>query len=146
MERLHSLIQDYVSWTESEKGRKNAFQVVFSSGTEDNRPEHDAFYQAVGAWAKDFASSDPDQIQRRKALEMLLFAASEHKDSQAEWYLIAIQNWAKPLIAGLEGPGRESLGEHYAAAYPKSRRLPVQTETYQMLTGEKRKILFFRKK
>lgn len=146
MERLQLLIDDYVAWTESKKGRKNALQVVLGSGTEDNRPEHEAFYQAVGVWAKDFEQRAPNQIERLKAVGTLLLAASEHKGSQAEWYLIAIQNWAKPLIAGMDDKAREILGEQYATAYPKSRRLPVQTEICQMLTGKDRKFLFLHKR
>lgn len=146
MERLQKLINDYVSWTESKNGRKNALQVVLGSGTEDNRPEHDAFYQAVGAWAEEFESSCPDQSQRLEALRLLLFAAADHAGSQAQWYLIAIQNWAKPLLAGLDPQGREVLGKEYSLRYPKSRRLPLQTEICQLLTNEKRKGLFSFKK
>lgn len=111
-------------------------------GTEDNRPEHDAFYQAVGAWAKDFGRNDPNQIERLKALGILLFAAADHEGSQAQWYLIAIQNWAKPLITGLDEKAREILGREYESRYPKGKRLPLQAEICQMLTGKKKRGLF----
>lgn len=125
-------------------GQKNALQAVF--GTGDNSPEHEAFYRAVGIWAKDFEEGCPDQLQRLETLRLLLFAAAEHEGSRAQWYLIAIQNWAMPLVAGLDDKGREILGREYANRYPKSRRMPSQTEILRKLTGKKEKGLRFFKK
>lgn len=143
MERLQALIENYTAWTDSGKGRKNAIQVVFGTGgAEADRPEHEAFYRAVGDWVSSFEETCPDQARRLEALRLLLFAAAEREGSQAQWYLIAIQNWAKPLIAGLDRQGREALGEEYQARYPRSRRLPSQREICQMLTGKQRRRLF----
>lgn len=147
MERLQALIDDYVAWIESDKGRKNALQLVLGTGsTADNRPEHETFYRAVGAWAENFAETCPAQTQRLDALRRLLFTAADHGESQAQWYLIAIQNWAKPLIAGLDEQNREILGAEYENRYPKRKRLPLQTEICRMLTGKKGKGFFSFKK
>lgn len=140
MERLQALIDDYVAWTESKKGRKNAIQVIL--GSEDNRPEHEAFYRAIGDWVENFEENHPDQNRQREALRQILFAAADHDGTQAQWYLIAIQNWARPLIAGLDDQNRKILGEEYERRYPKGKRLPLQTEICRMLTGKKRKGLF----
>ena len=70
---------------------------------------------------------------------MLLFSAGEHLGSEAEWYLIAIQNYAKDFLGELSTEEKAQLGEEYRKKYPSGRRLPLQNEIYRLLSGEKTK-------
>ena len=118
MEQLQKLIDEYVKWTQENRmaGKKIA---VYLGLQVEQSPKHAAFYEAVGEWAKTFVSSQPEHEQTVAAVRLLLFSAGEHLGSEAEWYLIAIQNYAKE--------------------YPSGRRLPLQNEIYRLLSGEKKK-------
>ena len=73
------------------------------------------------------------------AVRLLLFSAGEHLGSEAEWYLIAIQNYAKDFLGELSTEEKAQLGEEYRKKYPSGRRLPLQNEIYRLLSGEKKK-------
>lgn len=139
MEQLQGLIDDYVEWCRHNAAKKDPLRVAFGMGSaEDNPPNHMAFYEAVGTWVQDFENAGPDQAQLLQTLRLLLFAAAQQDKTQAKWYLIAIQGWAKPLIERLEEPGRRVLAQEYQTRYPKNRRLPVQTELCRLLTENSR--------
>lgn len=91
-----------------------------------------------GEWAKTFASSQPEHEQTVAAVRLLLFSAGEHLGSEAEWYLIAIQNYAKDLIGELSEEEKTQLAEGYRKKYPSGRRLPLQNEIYSLLSGGKK--------
>ncbi|HBK26236.1 MAG TPA: hypothetical protein DDY90_05845, partial [Clostridiales bacterium] len=90
MEQLQKLIDEYVQWTQENRmaGKKIA---IYLGLQVEQSPKHAAFYEAVGEWAKAFAAGQPEHEQIVAAVRLLLFAASEHLGSEAEWYLIAIQ-------------------------------------------------------
>ena len=69
---------------------------------------------------------------------MLLFSAGEHLGSEAEWYLIAIQNYAKDFIGELNEEEKTQLASEYRKKYPSGRRLPLQNEIYSLLSGGKK--------
>ena len=69
---------------------------------------------------------------------MLLFSAGEHLGSKAEWYLIAIQNYAKDFIGELNEEEKTQLASEYRKKYPSGRRLPLQNEIYSLLSGGKK--------
>ena len=55
MEQLQKLIDEYVKWTQENRmaGKKIA---VYLGLQVEQSPKHAAFYEAVGEWAKTFAS------------------------------------------------------------------------------------------
>ena len=138
MEQLQKLIDEYVKWTQENRmaGKKIA---VYLGLQVEQSPKHAAFYEAVGEWAKTFASSQPEHEQTVAAVRTLLFSAGEHLGSEAEWYLIAIQNYAKDFLGELSTEEKAQLGEEYRKKYPSGRRLPLQNEIYRLLSGEKKK-------
>ena len=138
MEQLQKLIDEYVKWTQENRiaGKKIA---VYLGLQVEQSPKHAAFYEAVGEWAKTFASSQPEHEQTVAAVRLLLFSAGEHLGSEAEWYLIAIQNYAKDFLGELSTEEKAQLGEEYRKKYPSGRRLPLQNEIYRLLSGEKKK-------
>lgn len=145
MKTLETLIGDYVTWvrTDKEAGPSLAAYLGFHMRV-DNHPNHNAFYESVGTWVEEFRNGEPDQAQRLQTLRMLLFAAADWEDTQAVWYLTAIQEWAKPLISGLDQESRLALGKEYEQRYPRGKRLPLQNEILKALTGPGRKRLFAR--
>lgn len=137
MEQLQKLIDEYVKWAQENRmaGKKIA---VYLGLQVEQSPKHTAFYEAVGEWAKTFASSQPEHREIVAAVRMLLFSASEHLGSEAEWYLIAIQNYAKDLLGELSTEEKMQLAEGYRKKYPSGRRLPLQNEIYKLLSGGKK--------
>lgn len=137
MEQLQKLIDEYVKWTQENRmaGKKIA---VYLGLQVEQSPKHAAFYEAVGEWAKTFAAGQPEHEQMVAAARLLLFSAGEHLGSEAEWYLIAIQNYAKDLIGELSGEEKTQLAQEYREKYPKGRRLPLQNEIYKLLLNGKK--------
>ena len=107
MEQLQKLIDEYVKWTQENQmaGKKIA---VYLGLQVEQSPKHAAFYEAVGEWAKTFASSQPEHEQTVAAVRLLLFSAGEHLGSEAEWYLIAIQNYARKRHSWGKNTGRNT--------------------------------------
>lgn len=132
MEQLQKLIDEYVQWTRENQrtGKKIA---VYLGLQGESHPNHAAFYDAVGEWARAYASARPDQAQRMAAMRLLLFSAAENQGSQAEWYLIAIQNYAKDLLGELSAEEKAELAREYRKNYPSGRMLPLQREIYKLL-------------
>ena len=137
MEQLQKLIDEYVKWTQENRmaGKKIAFYLGLQV---EQSPKHVAFYEAVGEWARNYASAQADHAQTAAVVRLLLFSAAEHQGSQAEWYLIAIQNYAKDLIGELSGEEKTQLASEYRKKYPSGRRLPLQNEIYSLLSGGKK--------
>ena len=73
MEQLQKLIDEYVKWTQENRmaGKKIA---VYLGLQVEQSPKHAAFYEAVGEWAKTFASSQPEHEQTVAAVRLLLFS------------------------------------------------------------------------
>ena len=71
MEQLQKLIDEYVKWTQENRmaGKKIA---VYLGLQVEQSPKHAAFYEAVGEWAKTFASSQPEHEQTVAAVRLLL--------------------------------------------------------------------------
>lgn len=136
MEQLQELIDAYVDWTREQQKSEKKVQ-VYLGFRDDNHPNHNAFYEAVGRWAQDYPSSEPDPAQRMAALRLLLFAAAEHRGSQAEWYLTAIQNHAKILINDLSSEEKKEMAKEYRMRYPSGKRVPLQNEIYKLLRDRK---------
>lgn len=138
MEQLQKLIDEYVQWTQENRmaGKKIA---IYLGLQVEQSPKHAAFYEAVGEWAKAFAAGQPEHEQIVAAVRLLLFAASEHLGSEAEWYLIAIQGYAKVFIGELSDEEKAQLAQEYRKKYPSGRRLPLQNEIYRLLSGGKKK-------
>lgn len=132
MEQLRKLIDEYVQWTRENQrtGKKIAFYLGLQG---ESHPNHAAFYNAVGEWAREYASARPDPARRMAVMRLLLFSAAEHQGSQAEWYLIAIQNYAKDLIGNLSAEEKAQLAREYRKNYPSGRMLPLQREIYRLL-------------
>ena len=138
MEQLQKLINEYVQWTEENQmaGKKIA---IYLGLQVEQSPEHTAFYEAVGEWTKAFAVGQPGHEQMVAAVRLLLFSAGEHLGSKAEWYLVAIQNYAKDFLGELSTEEKAQLAKEYRKKYPAGRRLPLQNEIYKMLSDGKKK-------
>ena len=137
MEELQKLIDEYVQWVQ--KNQKESRKVTLYLGLQvENHPNHAAFYEAVGEWVKSFASARTDDAGTAAVVRILLFSAAEHQGSQAEWYLIAIQNYAKDLIGELSAEEKAQLAQEYREKYPKGRRLPLQNEIDKLLRDGKK--------
>lgn len=134
MEQLQELIDAYVDWIREQQKTEKKVQIYLGFRNDDH-PNHNAFYEAVGRWAQTYASSKSGPMQRMAALRLLLFAAAEHRGSQAEWYLTAIQNHAKILINDLSSEEKLELAREYQMRYPFGKRLPLQNEIYKLLRG-----------
>ena len=126
MEQLQKLIDEYVKWMQENRmaGKKIA---VYLGLQVEQSPKHVAFYEAVA-----------EHEQTVAAVRLLLFSAGEHLGSEAEWYLIAIQNYAKDFIGELSEEEKTQLASEYRKKYPSGRRLPLQNEVYKILSGGKK--------
>ena len=139
MERLRALIDEYVKWTRESGtvGKKIALYLGLQAEQSQN---HAAFYEAVGEWARTFASSQPEHGETVAAVRLLLFPAAEHPGSAAQWYLIAIENYAKDFIGELSAEEKARLAEEYRKKYPAGKRVPLQNEIYKLLSGGKKSV------
>lgn len=142
MDTLTKEIQDYIAWTKETFASRNKVQAYLGMG-EEKQADHMAFYNRVGQWVQCFLETDPEDASLLQALHILLFAAAQEKGSQAEWYLIAIQTFAQPMIERLGREEKKDLAQEYARHYPRGKRLPVQNQIYRMLAEKRKKFLFF---
>ena len=141
--QLKCLIDDYVELAAELKRKGSALAAVMGNKEDVLHPGHMAFYDAVRCWAEAFCAADPGQETLLQALDVLLLSAQKYEKTAACWYLIAIHEHARPLIARLDEGGREQLLRRYDAAYPPGRRLPLQKQIHQLLGGKKRRYLPF---
>lgn len=83
-------------------------------------------------WVKNFAKTQPSQQELLEALEYILYAAEGYEEKAPFWYLTAVQQHTKPLIALLNDSSREILLTSFEKHCPAGRRLPMQKELYQL--------------
>jgi len=140
IQELKQLFQNYIGFANG-LPRESAMQILFQDRKtrSSEHPGHDAFYSAVGEWTAEFRNRNPNQEELLEALDIFLFTAVAHKDSQAYWYLVAVQRHSLELLPLLEPSHREILGQRLASAYPRNRRMPVQQEILDVLQGKNRK-------
>ena len=70
----------------------------------------------------------------REVLEYMYDAPLQNPNPKsAYWMLIAVQDLTKDLIKGLAPEDADALAERYIENYPRSQRLPVQTELVKLL-------------
>ena len=94
---------------------------------------HMDFYSAVDQWIDAFLQGPIDEDTIEQALEIILFTAAKYKKSTALWYLIAVQEFSKPLIKELPKERKDAIRNKYKKAYPRGKRLPLQNDIYKLL-------------
>lgn len=138
-EELRKLFLDYMVFTEG-LPVESTLQKLFMSGPRScDHPGHTAFYEAVEKWALQLAEQSPTREQLLQVLEVLLFEAENHRDSEARWFMVAAQRHALPLIPLLAENDRVPLAARFEKAYPSRNRMPVQEDILHMLSGTQKK-------
>lgn len=137
MEKLEQLYHLYDAYLEKAKEvRKQASRFAGAFGLGDdprNHGCHEAFYDAVGLWCREFGGEGPDARQMAQAVSWILMAAKDHRNTDVYGYLYAAQGHVRELIPRLSREDSLKLLEQYDAAYPEDQRLPVQLEVYRLL-------------
>ena len=133
--RVSSLYDGYletVSRLESERKFGEGF-FGLKSGPKDN-PCHDRFDQDLRVLLQDLRPGETDSALLREVLEYMYDAPLQNPyPKSAYWMLIAVQDLTKDLIRGLAPEDADALAERYIENYPRSQRLPVQTELIKLL-------------
>lgn len=91
-----------------------------------NAPCHEIFYEKVGAWAAEFAASQPTAGEAAEALSLILEAAARRRGQETYWYCYAAQGHGQPLIGLLTAQDAGDILRRYEADYPPIDRMPVQ--------------------
>ena len=144
MEKLKSLIQDYITYAGNLREETASVKSVLGLwDREIYDAGHKTFDKAVEDWVKAFAQEQPSQEELLEALECILFAAVGCEEKASFWYLTAVQRHCTHLIPLLEDDSRKALLEKFETHYPPGRRLPMQKELHQLLKKEEKKKRFF---
>lgn len=95
-------------------------------------PCHDAFYEAVEAWVKEFDPSDPTRTLA--VVKHILGEALTHENNKdVYWYLFAAHGLTLELIPRLDAADCRELFRWYDASYPRRTRFPVQEQVWKLL-------------
>ena len=133
--RLESVYDGYletITRLESERKFGEGF-FGLKSGPKDN-PCHDRFDQDLKVLLQDLTPGETDSALLREVLEYMYDAPLQNPNPKsAYWMLIAVQDLTKDLIKGLAPEDADALAERYIENYPRSQRLPVQTELVKLL-------------
>lgn len=97
-------------------------------------PCHDAFYEAVQAWVKEFIASGPDPAQTLAVVQHILGEAKLHENNKdVYWYLFAAHGLTMELIPMLRAEDCGELFAWYNTTYPRRTRFPVQEQVWKLL-------------
>ena len=122
---------------EAEKARQKAgiCDGLFGMGNDPRKaPCHEAFYDFVGKWVKEFLCMAPTADDCAVAAEWLLKIADVHRGQNDIFgYLYAAQGHVLPLITRLDRERARALLDWYEKAYPRRDRMPVQDEVFRAL-------------
>lgn len=135
MNELKELYARY--YEKAAKVRKKAppFAGLWGFGDDPRKhPCHEAFYEAVEAWVKDFLAAQPDAAQTLAAVKYILGEALAHEDHKdVYWFLYAAHGLTLDLIPRLEQADCRELFVWYDASYPRRVRFPVQQQVWKLL-------------
>ena len=128
-EELKAIYEEYIAFGDT-LPLPSILNQFRQSGQPDpaNHPRHQAFYEEVEDWVREFARRDPHRDAMLPVLEQLLFSAGECNGKAAYWYVLAAQRHALLLIPRLAAEDRRALGNRYREAYPPVTQIPVQRE------------------
>ena len=133
--RLESLYDDYLDTVIRLESERKFGEGLFGlkSGPKDN-PCHDRFDQDLKVLLLDLKPGETDSALLREVLEYMYDVPLQNPNPKsAYWMLIAVQDLTKDLIKGLTPKDADALAERYIENYPRSQRLPVQTELVKLL-------------
>ena len=133
--RLESLYDGYLETVIRLESERKFGEGLFGlkSGPKDS-PCHDRFDQDLKALLQDLTPGETDSALLREVLEYMYDAPLQNPNPKsAYWMLIAVQDLTKDMIKGLTPEDADALAERYIENYPRSQRLPVQTELVKLL-------------
>lgn len=135
---MTGLIEIYEAYyKKSAEVRKKAVPLAGLWGFGDDprkHPCHEAFYEAVEAWVKEFSETNPDPSDVLEVVRYILGAALEHQNNKdVYWYLYAAHGLTMDLIPRLTPGDCQALFKWYDASYPKRLRFPVQEQVWKLL-------------
>ncbi len=97
-------------------------------------PCHMEFYEAVGAAVAEMVQGDLPASQAAEAVRFLLtLSREEGYHSLTQPMREAVQGHARALVPRLEPEAARELAAWYGRAYPRYRRLPVQSQLFKEL-------------
>ena len=132
MEKLQAIYAEYFKKAADARSKASPFAGVWGMGDDPRKHHcHDAFYEAVEAWVKEFAPADAEAAL--EAVKYILEAALSRRDEDVYWYLYAAQGLVMPLIPRLRSEDCKALAQWYDKAYPRRDRMPVQQNLFKAL-------------
>ena len=134
IEQLKARYEQYRQESEEVLRKASPTDGLFGFGEDPRKnPCHDRFYEDVARWVREFAESNPSSAHAEAAVDQILRAPSENRDTAVFWYMYAAQKHAAPLIPLMSADSCAKLRDWYDGAYPKIDRMPVQKEIYKLL-------------
>ena len=133
--RLESLYNEYLETVIRLESERKLGDGMFGlrPGPKDN-PCHDRFDQDLKVLLEELTPGETDSALLRDVLGYIYDAPPKNPDPKSSyWMLIAVQDLTKDLIRGLAPEDADALAERYIENYPRSQRLPVQSEIVKLL-------------
>lgn len=135
LSRLESLYHDYIETVrELERNRKFGDGLFGIKPGPADDPCHDRFAADAKKLLKDFGDTSPASEECAALLRYLFTAPESRRElTCAYWMLIAVQSFGMDLIGYLNPADAQALAELYQEYYPRSKRMPVQTQILKRL-------------
>ena len=132
--QLETLYTDYAVTVKEVRKKARVFDGFLGLGKDPrNDACHQAFYDAVGAWAAEFVAAEPDQDTLMQAALYILETPIAYKDQECYWFMFAAHGHIKPMISRLSKENCAALGSRMEDLYKKRDRMPLQREILKLL-------------
>lgn len=132
--QLEKLYADYAEEAYNVRKKARVFDGILGLGKDPrNHPCHQAYYDAVGAWAAEFVASAPEQEQLMAAAMFIVEAPAARVGEECYWFMFAAHGHLKPLIPYLSKENCAKLGARLEELYKKRDRMPLQKELLKLL-------------
>ncbi|MBQ6840398.1 MAG: hypothetical protein IJO45_06865 [Oscillospiraceae bacterium] len=134
MENLRQMYADYLALADKLRKEASVFAGLFGMGDDPRKhPCHEAFYQNVDKWVKDFITSQPAPEQVMEAAKFMLEQPRENTGAEGYWFLFACIGFVRSLIPLMNKEDCNTLAERMSQLYTRAEQMPVQRETLKML-------------
>ena len=134
MQQLKEIYANYIEAAEKVEKNKSTWNGAFGLGvsTKDH-PCHDAFYETVEKWSREFLANNPTREEAEAAVAYILEASEPHRGQLTYWYMYAAHGFVRPMIALVSPEFAGRMRVWYNERNPRQDRMPVQREVFKLL-------------
>jgi hypothetical protein len=142
LEQIDKIYARYFEALAAARAKTKPTDGIFGFGTKLSDDYcNGAFCEQMKKALAEAAEAGIPDTEAEEILHYVCRTAEQHRaDSVAYWLLLAVVQYAQPLIARLTEPQAKALCTWYGETYPREQRLPTQKTFYEALcrqAGEK---------